>query len=84
MRDLFIKFRKSEDGASLVEYAVALVVVTIIGGAGVIVLGQNAGELAAAGCGTANAAVDILASEDITLAEGVTVNAVECEEAGGE
>ena len=28
MRDLFIKFRKDESGASLVEYAVALIVVT--------------------------------------------------------
>ena len=38
MRDLFIKFRKDESGASLVEYAVALIVVTIIGGAGVVML----------------------------------------------
>lgn len=45
MRDLFIKFRKSEDGASLVEYAVALIVVTIIGGAGVILIGQAGGQL---------------------------------------
>jgi len=46
MRDLFIKFRSEEDGASLVEYAVALIVVTIVGGAGVIAIGQNAGTLA--------------------------------------
>lgn len=57
MRDLFIKFRKSEDGASLVEYAVALIVVTIVGGAGVIAVGSNAGTLAQAGCDQANAAV---------------------------
>lgn len=52
MRDLFVNFLKSEDGASLVEYAVALIVVTIIGGAGVIALGQNAGGVAQAGCDT--------------------------------
>ena len=46
MRDLFVKFRKEESGASLVEYAVALIVVTIIGGAGVIALGQAGGRLA--------------------------------------
>ncbi|NND20203.1 MAG: Flp family type IVb pilin [Silicimonas sp.] len=46
MRDLFIKFRKEESGASLVEYAVALIVVTIVGGAGVILLGQASGQLA--------------------------------------
>ena len=34
MRNLLNKFRKSESGASLVEYAVALIVVTIVGGAG--------------------------------------------------
>lgn len=52
MRDLFYTFGKSEDGASLVEYAVALIVVTIIGGAGVIALGQNAGGLTDLGCDT--------------------------------
>ena len=46
MRDLFIKFRKSEDGASLVEYAVALIVVTIVGGAGVLLIGDDSGDLA--------------------------------------
>ena len=49
MRDLFIKFRKSEDGASLVEYAVALIVVTIVGGAGVVLIGQDSGVLATCG-----------------------------------
>jgi Flp pilus assembly pilin Flp len=53
MRDLITTFARSEDGASLVEYAVALIVVTIIGGAGVIALGQNAGGLAELGCDTA-------------------------------
>ncbi len=52
MRVLFAKFMGSEDGASLVEYAVALIVVTIIGGAGVIALGQNAGGVTEAACDT--------------------------------
>lgn len=61
MRVLFTEFMGSEDGASLVEYAVALIVVTIIGGAGVIALGQNAGGVTEAACNTsatALAAVD--------------------------
>lgn len=52
MRVLFAEFLGSEDGASLVEYAVALIVVTIIGGAGVIALGQNAGGVTEAACDT--------------------------------
>ena len=43
MRNLLNKFRKSESGAAAVEYAVILIVVTIIGGAGVIALGQTSG-----------------------------------------
>ncbi len=65
MRDLLKTFRKSEDGASLVEYAVALIVVTIVGGAGVIAIGQNSGVLAGAACGTTNtAAATVTASLD--------------------
>ena len=77
MRDLFIKFRKSEDGASLVEYAVALIVVTIVGGAGVIALGGNAGGLAQAGCDTTRVAAAGLSAGNV--ASGVTVpTAVSC------
>lgn len=76
MRDLFLKFRKDESGASLVEYAVALIVVTIIGGAGVIILGQNAGTLADAACDTTNVAVVALSGN---TASGVSVgSAVSC------
>ena len=46
MRKLMNNFKKSESGASLVEYAVALIVVTIVGGAGVIAIGTQSGELA--------------------------------------
>lgn len=59
MRVLFSNFIKSEDGASLVEYAVALVVVTIIGGAGVIALGQNAGGVTEAACDTTATALQV-------------------------
>ena len=72
MRDLFIKFRKSEDGASLVEYAVALIVVTIVGGAGVIALGNNAGTLAEAGCDVAGSAAAIAAAGVSTTAAPAT------------
>ncbi len=58
MRVLFAEFMGSEDGASLVEYAVALIVVTIIGGAGVIALGQNAGGVTEAACDITQTAFD--------------------------
>ncbi|MEM7718879.1 MAG: hypothetical protein AAF222_06725 [Pseudomonadota bacterium] len=61
MRVLFGNFIKSEDGASLVEYAVALIVVTIIGGAGVIALGQNAGGVTEAACDTTAEALQVAA-----------------------
>ena len=57
MRNLLNKFRKSESGAAAVEYAVILIVVTIIGGAGVIAIGQasqqtviNADSVVGAAC----------------------------------
>jgi len=59
MRVHFNKFARSEDGASLVEYAVALIVVTIIGGAGVIALGQNAGGVTEAACDTTAVALQV-------------------------
>ena len=46
MYAIFKNFRKSESGASLVEYAVALIVVTLIGGAGVIAIGGDGQSLA--------------------------------------
>lgn len=68
MRDIIIKFARSEEGASLVEYAVALIVVTIIGGAGVIALGQNAGGVAEAGCDTTAAARQAAVDAGATIA----------------
>ena len=66
MRDLINTFARSEAGASLVEYAVALIVVTIIGGAGVIALGQNAGTVAGTACETTK---DAVAAVDGTAVE---------------
>ena len=63
MRDLFINFRKSEAGASLVEYAVALIVVTLVGGAGVLAIGTDAGGLTTSASGiTSKACTDAAAS----------------------
>ncbi len=60
MRKLMNNFKKSESGASLVEYAVALIVVTIVGGAGVIFIGQDSGTLAGCGSGTVATAVQAM------------------------
>ena len=77
MRVHFSKFMGSEDGASLVEYAVALIVVTIIGGAGVIALGQNAGGVTEAAC---NTTADALAEANL---HSTTELAGECFEGEG-
>ncbi len=69
MRVLFANFFKSEDGASLVEYAVALIVVTIIGGAGVIAIGQNAGTVTGAACDIAQDAVEAVDGETTDCAD---------------
>ncbi len=73
MRNLMKTFKKSESGASLVEYAVALIVVTIVGGAGVIALGGNAGVMAEAGYDKARtAAVAAAAASAKTAGTGIT------------
>lgn len=54
MRDLIKTFIADERGASLVEYAVALVVVTLVGGAGVIAVGNQ-------GATSVDSACDIVA-----------------------
>lgn len=70
MRVLFNTFFKSEDGASLVEYAVALIVVTIIGGAGVIAIGQNAGTVTGEACDIAQDAVTAVGAVETACADG--------------
>ena len=61
MRALIQNFKKSEAGASLVEYAVALIVVTIVGGAGVIAIGGDAGAITGAANTTVDGGCDTLA-----------------------
>lgn len=65
---LFARFAKDESGAAMVEYAVALLVVTAIGIATMTAIGGNASQLTSATCVGLNAGV--------TAASGVT--AVAC------
>ena len=44
MRDLFKTFRKTEDGATLVEYGVALILAIIVGGAALVTLSEDTSE----------------------------------------
>ena len=80
MRKLFQNFKKSESGASLVEYAVALIVVTIIGGAGVLVIGQNGGDLVEAGCDVlgAGGTAAIAAANSTTTTTDAAMTAANC------
>ncbi|MCV6595414.1 MAG: hypothetical protein OIF48_20890 [Silicimonas sp.] len=41
MRDLFINFRKSESGATLVEYGVALLLAIVLGGGALVTLANQ-------------------------------------------
>lgn len=53
MRDLFIKIRKSESGATLVEYGVALILAIIVGGAALVQLGGDVTEVMGNACTSA-------------------------------
>ena len=44
MRDLFVKFRKSEDGATLVEYGVAMILAVTVGALALTALGGDVSE----------------------------------------
>lgn len=50
MRNLFINFRKSEDGATLVEYGVALILAIIVGGTALVTLAGGVSNNMDAGC----------------------------------
>ncbi|NNE80228.1 MAG: Flp family type IVb pilin [Silicimonas sp.] len=50
MRDLFIQFRKSENGATLVEYGVALILAIVLGGGALVSLANQTGTNMGAGC----------------------------------
>lgn len=51
MRNLFINFRKSEDGATLVEYGVALILAIIVGGTALVTLADGVSNNMEAACG---------------------------------
>ena len=44
MRDLFKTFRKSESGATLVEYGVALILAIVVGGTALVALSSDVSE----------------------------------------
>ena len=50
MRNLFIQFRKSESGATLVEYGVALILAIVLGGGALVTLANQTGANMEAGC----------------------------------
>ncbi len=52
MRDLFMKFRKSEDGTTLIEYGVALIVAIIVGGTALVTLADNTSINMDTACGS--------------------------------
>ncbi|PWK56849.1 Flp family type IVb pilin [Silicimonas algicola] len=53
MRNLFLKFRKSEDGATLVEYGVALILAIVVGGTALLALGGDVSEVMGNACTSA-------------------------------
>ena len=50
MRDFFINFRKSESGATLVEYGVALLLAIVLGGGALVALANQTSTNMTAGC----------------------------------
>ena len=44
MRNLIKSFRKSEEGATLVEYGVALVLAIVVGGTALVALSEDVSE----------------------------------------
>ena len=50
MRDFFINFRKSESGATLVEYGVALLLAIVLGGGALVALANQTGVNMTAAC----------------------------------
>jgi Flp pilus assembly pilin Flp len=56
MKALLSKFRRDEDGAALVEYGIALLVVILVGTAALIGLAGNTEDLFTDACTATNAA----------------------------
>ena len=72
MRELFINFRKSECGATLVEYGVALLLAIVLGGGALVTLANQTSTNMKAGCSA--------------LAQGGSVEGLDdnCDETAGE
>jgi Flp pilus assembly pilin Flp len=56
MKALLSKFRRDEDGAALVEYGIALLVVILVGTGALIGLAGNTEDLFTDACGATNSA----------------------------
>lgn len=54
MRNLLSKFRRSESGATLVEYGVALLLAIVLGGGALVTLANQTGNNMDAACGQLN------------------------------
>ena len=64
MRACIRKFQGSESGASLVEYSMTLVIVTIVMGSGLVALAQNVRGIVEVVCVTTGAALgDVVGSQ---------------------
>ena len=59
MRDFFINFRKSESGATLVEYGVALLLAIVLGGGALVALANQTGANMTAGCAALNSVDEV-------------------------
>jgi Flp pilus assembly pilin Flp len=57
MKALFSKFRRDEDGAALVEYGIALLVVILVGTGALLGLANDTETLFTSACGASNGAV---------------------------
>jgi Flp pilus assembly pilin Flp len=57
MKALLSKFRRDEDGAALVEYGIALLVVILAGTGALVGLADNTEQLFSEGCTAANDAI---------------------------
>jgi Flp pilus assembly pilin Flp len=58
MKALLSKFRRDEDGAALVEYGIALLVVILVGTAALLGLANDTGTLFTDACGATGGVVN--------------------------
>ena len=65
MRKLFQNFRKSESGATLVEYGVALILAIVLGGGALSILAGDTGEQMNRGCIAFNSGAAVTDNPDV-------------------